>query len=236
MCQIERKYDPVLLNHSEAAAAGFSAIAARYNVRLADLNDQDDIVYCSGFPLARIYFDYDAVINLTKAKTHRRFGVSLSSKSLIGILVGKRTCYPKLLNRHNHVPLLVNSIVGNSPPCLSFIDGTAGLEGNGPLDGVPTKSRFLVISRDFFAADVLACVEMGFNPALVPALIQPIRDLKENTILDTQINRRCLRKGTYDFLPPMSCPWMYKSLYYKDKRIEKRYQPPIKGAMECWPT
>ncbi len=48
-------------------------------------------------------------------------------------------------------------------PQLSIIDGTVGMEGNGPIMGSPVDLGVVIASTDFLAADTLAAHIMGFR-------------------------------------------------------------------------
>jgi uncharacterized protein (DUF362 family) len=47
----------------------------------------------------------------------------------------------------------------------TVLDGYEGMEGEGPVDGVPVPSRIAIASMDYIAADRVAVEAMGINPA-----------------------------------------------------------------------
>ena len=47
----------------------------------------------------------------------------------------------------------------------TVLDGYEGMEGEGPVDGVPVPSRIAIASMDYIAADRVAVESMGINPA-----------------------------------------------------------------------
>jgi uncharacterized protein (DUF362 family) len=73
---------------------GWDTITRSLDVHVADLNQGPHVDMQPGLPISRLFLGADMVVNLTKAKTHRRFGVSLAEKSLLGVLCGNRTGYP----------------------------------------------------------------------------------------------------------------------------------------------
>jgi uncharacterized protein (DUF362 family) len=48
-------------------------------------------------------------------------------------------------------------------PDLTVIDGTVGMQGNGPVDGVAIESRCALASAHAIAADVVGLQVMGFR-------------------------------------------------------------------------
>lgn len=215
---------------AECRRIGWADIAEGLGVEMTDLNATDAEERVPGWPLSQTFLRADAVINLTKAKTHRRFGVSLAEKSLLGVVVGARTGYPKLLGRHDHVPWLITHIVADGPPLFSVVDGDRGIQGEGPLDGVPTDSAFLVYGTDCLAVDLRAIVEMGFDPALVPLLCRPLPPADGRPPLEWS----SLRQTGTDFEPSLSCAWLHHSLRRRARR-SSRHKRLMKGAVACWP-
>jgi uncharacterized protein (DUF362 family) len=216
---------------SECKRLGWQDLIGDLGVAVVDLNVGPAREVVANWPVSSCYLDADLVINLTKAKTHRRFGVSLAEKSLLGTLSGGSLGYPKLKGRHALTTWLLRHIYASSPPILSIIDGINGIEGEGPLAGIPTKSHFLAYGVGCLAPDLRATIEMGFDPALVPLFHRP---LKPSSRL-LQPDWKNLRRTDVDFLPSASSSWLYHSLR-RSRRREIIYQRLMKGAQECWPA
>lgn len=198
-------------------------------IRLLDLN-KDDVSYVVNWPVSKTFLTADLIINVTKAKTHKRFGVSLGLKSLLGALSGEILGYPKLRGKHHVVPWLTFELEKQAPPILTIIDGQEGIEGNGPLHGIKTDSRFISIGEGCFCPDIRACIEMGFDPILVPGLVGP----HKNVLGEANINWATLRTTDLNFIPPTSCSWLYKSLT-DDRRRDRNYKILLAGIKKCWP-
>ncbi len=158
----------------ECDRLGWTAATRRLDIKVLDLNEQpSDSCILGGYPVADAFLQADAVVNVVKVKTHRRFGVSLAEKSLLGVLGNRgRRDEPKI-RRHTDVPWLLAALIHRSPPAFSILDGRRGIEGNGPLRGIPTASRFLVHGTGYTGPDLRASVEMGFDPVLVPLFLRP---------------------------------------------------------------
>jgi uncharacterized protein (DUF362 family) len=99
-----------------------------------------------------------ALITLPVMKTHNKCVITGAVKNQWG-------CLQTL--RHNFHPVLsqalvdVNSIVR---PRFGVMDGTIGLEGNGPKSGQPKEANLVLASGDAVALDVVAAQVMGFDP------------------------------------------------------------------------
>jgi uncharacterized protein (DUF362 family) len=216
----------------ECRRLGWEALAHRFGARIQDLNHDVSTEIEGDWPVSQTFLAADVVINLTKAKTHRRFGVSLTEKSLLGALSASRLGYPKLANRHSYVPWLLTRILQVAPPIFSIIDGVNGIEGQGPLNGTPTASHFLCFGVGCVAPDVRGVVEMGFDPALVPGFHRPL----PGSGAGRQSRRWSdLRVTDFDFQPPDSCPWLLRSLDRSWGRTGK-FRSLQRGARRCWPV
>jgi len=198
-------------------------------IRLLDLN-KDEVSYVVNWPVSKTFVTADIIINVTKAKTHRRFGVSLGLKGLLGALSGEILGYPKLQGNHHVVPWLTLELEKQAPPILTIIDGREGVEGNGPLQGIMTDSSFISVGEGCFCPDIRACIEMGFDPILVPGLIGPCNYL----LGEAQVNWSDLRTTARDFIPPIPCSWLYKSLT-DNRRRGRNYNILLTEIRKCWP-
>jgi uncharacterized protein (DUF362 family) len=55
-------------------------------------------------------------------------------------------------------------------PDLCVVDGLVAMEGNGPTNGIPRRTRLLIASNDPVSMDHYCAKTMGFNPMSVPHL------------------------------------------------------------------
>jgi len=189
---------------------GWTSIARRFGVRLVDLNHDDVEKLENRWPVASSFLHADCVVNLCKAKTHRRFGVSLGLKGLLGSLAGGILGIPKLRGLHRAVPRLLYHLEHVAPPTLTLIDGVRGIEGDGPFSGTRSPSRFLCAGRGYYGPDVLATVEMGFDPVLIPYFLRPQSQTNAAGPAPPWLT---LRRTRVDFFPPRSCRWLYRSVF-----------------------
>jgi uncharacterized protein (DUF362 family) len=217
---------------SESHRLGWASVADRYGVAVVDLNETTGQVAIPGWKISQFFLEADVIINVTRAKTHRRFGVSLAEKALLGVIVPERPGYPKLIGRHTEVVWLMAELERISPPLYSIIDGSPGVQGEGPLAGTAAPSHFAVYGEGCFAPDLRAILEMGFDPLLVPSTCRPVR-LPDSS---SPIVPWAQKRSTFcDFQPPISCSWLYRSLHTTRHR-QRRYLNLLSGARKCWPS
>jgi uncharacterized protein (DUF362 family) len=217
---------------SESQRLGWKSIADHHGVEVVDLNETIGDPVIPGWRISRLFLEADVIINITRAKTHRRFGVSLAEKALLGAIVPDRPGHPKLVGRHAEVVWLMAELERISPPLYSIIDGSPGVEGEGPLAGTIAPSNFAVYGEGCFIPDLHAIVEMGFDPLLVPSTCRPVAPIGSPSSTSTWAQKRLT---SYDFLPSVSCSWLHRSLLHTKHRQHK-YLNLLTGARECWPT
>lgn len=217
--------------YDECKRLGWNSLIEKYCVTILDLN-YDNVTMIDGiWPVSTTWLKSRKKLNVCKAKTHKRFGVTLSTKNLIGTLSGSCLGFPKLSYLHEHIPKFLYTLLELSPTTLNIIDGVRGVEGNGPMHGRRAKSDFMVLGTDAYMCDAYAIIEMGFHPAVVPALIIPLSKQKSINC-DLEIDE--FRKSRYDFLPSLNCSWMYKSLNKNLSVLEEIYLNLLTGVRECW--
>ncbi len=104
------------------------------------------------------------VITLPLMKTHNKSTITGAVKNQWG-------CLREL--RHNYHLVLSGALVDVNAivkPRFAVMDGTIGLEGNGPKSGAPKEMNLLLASGDIVALDVTAAQIMGFDPAAIDHL------------------------------------------------------------------
>lgn len=218
----------------ECRRLGWDIVASKYNISILDFNYDNGYYIGDCWPIAKSWLQADKIINICKAKTHKRFGVTLSLKNMLGIFLGEKLGYPKFSHKHEYVPKLLYEVYSLSPRILNIIDGYHGIEGEGPMHGHPTKSDFIVLGTDSYSCDFQATIEMGFAPVVTLANIHPFNcELKYNFDLDYR-KILDLRHSYVDFYPNISCAWMFDSLNNSFDALQKNYEVLLGGIRKCW--
>src|SRR5204862_7899949 len=121
--------------------------------------------------LAKTIATADVVISLQKLKTHHWAGATLSLKNLFGTLPGICYGWPK---NELHWRGIDNSIVDialTRTPDLAIVDGIIGMEGDGPLNGVPKALGALIMGCDPLAVDATCCRLMRLTAERIAYLV-----------------------------------------------------------------
>lgn len=105
------------------------------------------------------------LVTLPLMKTHNK-------STITGAIKNQWGCLETL--RHNFHPVLSEALVDlNSllKPRFAVMDGTIGLEGNGPKSGFPKEMGLILASGDLVALDATAAQIMGFDPRQIEHLL-----------------------------------------------------------------
>ena len=176
---------------------------------------------CRRMELATEFRDFDAVVNVAKAKTHAMMGMTLSVKNLFGLVRGSERIawhlaagksYPRFADMLIDIALTVK-------PQINIVDAVECMEGNGPGSGDPTFRGFLAGAESPFALDATLAPMLGFSEC--PQLRQMReRDLCPKVELVGEIPdcpplRMPERANALDmsrYIPGFLAKWLRKSL------------------------
>jgi uncharacterized protein (DUF362 family) len=148
---------------------------AGYPSGLIDLN-RDDVSGISGFAgedtayFPNTALSADLIVSLAKMKTHHWAGATLAMKNLFGLVPGAVYGWPK--NRLHYIGITrsileLNRVFRNT---FAIVDGIAGMEGNGPIQGRAKQAGVMVFGRDLRAVDATCCRLMAIDPLRVEYL------------------------------------------------------------------
>ena len=148
----------------------------------------------------------DLLVSMPKLKTHHWAGATLSMKNLFGIMPGSIYGWPKNTLHWQGIEQSILDINATLPvPRFNIVDGIIGMEGNGPIQGVPRKSGVLVFGADPVAVDATAARLMGLEPQRIWYVAQADRFL--GNLADDRIEQRgedlVRLSQEYDVLPSM---------------------------------
>ncbi|MGA1873669.1 MAG: DUF362 domain-containing protein [Thermoplasmatota archaeon] len=101
----------------------------------------------------------DVFITMPVIKTHKLWLVTLGIKNNFGnVPEADRVKYQR------NLPQVVGDFNAFRPADLTIVDGIVGLEGDGPIAGIPKKMGIVVGGDNIVATDASLCEIMAFNP------------------------------------------------------------------------
>lgn len=149
---------------------GYRDLAKDFDIEFMDLNTDDRIpvpafddklnpqtLYMS----KRLSESY--VVSVCPMKTHNNVVVTLGLKNvLVGTLSGREQ-KRKIHKGSKAINLTLAKMAQHVGPDLTVIDGTTGMQGNGPIDGFEMRSNVVLASHHAIAADVIGLQVMGYT-------------------------------------------------------------------------
>jgi uncharacterized protein (DUF362 family) len=157
--------DTVLLVHE----TGLADQLQHRNISFVDLN-RDELVKTklqanySGLGhlwLPRTVLASDFIVSMPKVKTHHWTGVTLSMKNMFGIVPGSRYGWPKNVLHWAGIHESILDICTTVRPHFVIADGIVGMEGDGPLNGIPKALNRILLADDVVAADTILMDFLG---------------------------------------------------------------------------
>ncbi len=106
----------------------------------------------------------DWVVSMPKLKTHHWTGVTAAMKNLFGIMPGLVYGWPKNVLHHEGIEQSIMDINATVRSRLSIVDGIIGMEGDGPIMGIPKRAGCLIMGTNAVAVDATCVRVMGLNP------------------------------------------------------------------------
>lgn len=161
-----------------ADAAGYFQTVPKFEEAFVDLNLDD--VACvrlerpfSGMGkwyLPKTALGADLVVSMPKMKTHHWVGATLACKNLFGVVPGGVYGWPKNALHWAGINESIADLHALFPRRFAIVDGIVGMEGNGPIRGVPKPVGLLVAGADPVAVDATCCRIMRIDPLKIEYL------------------------------------------------------------------
>lgn len=158
-----------------ADAAGYFATVPHFEDNFVDLNLDEvtrihprrqfsrmEKVYLPNHALGA-----DLLVSMAKMKTHHWVGATLSMKNLFGVVPSGIYGWPKNVLHWAGIEESIADLHAYFPRQFAIVDGIVGMEGNGPIQGVPKHAGVLVAGRNPIAVDATCCRIMKIDPLKV---------------------------------------------------------------------
>ena len=158
-----------------ASKAAYDPLKKKYGVKIVPLTDPIPFESEEGIPhlkIAGCLQEFDRIINLPKVKSHCQMTMTLATKNLFGLVIGKRKPILHCLVKNDKVKFgkMLIDIARHVNPCLTLADGIEAMQGQGPIHGTPYPLGVLLASTDMTALDRVAAEIIKFPINKVYAL------------------------------------------------------------------
>ena len=159
-----------------AEETGLKAVADAHQVELLEFSKGETVAYPEGkatkvFEIAQGVLETDALISLSKMKTHGLTRITGAVKNQLGCVYGlnKGASHARYPDIRQFARMLVdlNQMLA---PRLYVMDGIIAMEGNGPASGTPVPMNVLLISQDPVAIDTVFAKLVDLDPDYVPLI------------------------------------------------------------------
>jgi uncharacterized protein (DUF362 family) len=148
---------------------GYEGIAKKLGVKLVNLSKDESTtkIFENNLFLKKVRYPQTIekanwLISVPKIKTHTLCKLGGTMKNQYGC-----NPYPKKTIYHKHILDCVVDLSKVFKPHLIVVDGLIGMEGRGPVSGIPVKLNSLIFGKDIVAMDHLLAKIIGENPKKV---------------------------------------------------------------------
>ncbi len=186
---------------------GYRPLAGEFNITWLDLNTDETVEVASFDDKLNIQYlnmsrtmSEAYVVSVTRTKTHNDVVVTLGLKNiLVGTLAG-RSEKQKIHRGSKAINLTLAKMAQHVAPDLTVLDGTEGMQGNGPVSGDPIDSRITLASAHSIAADVIGLQAMGYRLDQV-GYLRYAMELRRLTLDDIEVVGERVEDVKIDFRP-----------------------------------
>jgi uncharacterized protein (DUF362 family)/NAD-dependent dihydropyrimidine dehydrogenase PreA subunit len=162
-------------------SAGYSVLAGLPGVTLNKDTSSRTVSFPEGalvkqFEIITPVLDADAVVVVSKLKTHMYTGMTGATKNLFGAIPGldKPPYHARLRDDHLFGKMLLD-LNRCIRPVLQVMDAVDIMEGDGPMAGTPVHLGAVLAGPDFLAMDVAACRLIGFDPLTIGSISEAVQ-------------------------------------------------------------
>lgn len=117
----------------------------------------------------------DAIVVVSKAKTHVLTTMTGAIKCIFGVLPGmeKPSFHGRMPDVDSFSDMLLD-LNGAVKPRLQIMDAIMGMEGDGPSGGDPRHIGAILASGSYVSLDIVAATIMAFRPGEIPAITRAV--------------------------------------------------------------
>ena len=117
------------------------------------------------FSIIKPALEADAVVVVSKAKTHSLTNLSGAAKNIFGVIPGlEKPMYHANFQNADDFSRVMIELNDAVKPRLQIMDAIMAMEGDGPHSGTPKKIGAVLASGDYSAIDVATARLMSIDP------------------------------------------------------------------------
>jgi len=136
-------------------------------------------------PLCNFFLKADKTIAMPKIKTHSLMMMTLATKIMFGVVPGlNKVKYHSIFIRQKAFSEMLLDVFSVAKPDLIIMDGIVGMQGDGPMGGIPVELGVMLASDNAVALDLAVCKILGIEPVGIPTL----KEAKIRNMWPTKIN------------------------------------------------
>jgi uncharacterized protein (DUF362 family)/NAD-dependent dihydropyrimidine dehydrogenase PreA subunit len=152
------------------AASGYDKVSEELGIPLNYDTGYGGVLAPSGklmkrFSIIKPALEADAIVIVSKAKTHTLTNFSGGAKNMFGVIPGlEKPTYHANFQKSDDFGRVMIDLNEVMRPRLQIMDAVMGMEGDGPHSGAPRKIGAVLASGDYSAIDVATARLMSIDP------------------------------------------------------------------------
>ena len=186
------------------SASGLKEVAEKLKIELNQDFSHEEVHNPNGvvgfkFPICTAIEKADAIINLSKLKTHSFTGYTNAVKNMFGVIPGltKVEMHGKYRDLDTFMDFLfdIHTYLGEKL-VLNITDAVIGMEGFGPSNGTPKFIGAILAGQSASHVDIVATKLIGLTPKLTPTLKKAI----QRGVIDAETSASILGEKLEDMI------------------------------------
>jgi len=158
------------------ATSGFDKVSEELDIPLNYDTGYERVVAPPGklmkqFSIIKPAIEADAIVVVSKLKTHSLTYLSGAAKNIFGVIPGlDKPMYHAKFRKPDDFGRIMVDLNELMKPRLQIMDAIMGMEGDGPFRGAPRKIGAVLASGDYSAIDVATAKLMSMDPRKIPTI------------------------------------------------------------------
>ena len=181
--------------------SGLAAIAEELSLEAADFDHGRDVEFPADSSIRKLniangVLDCDGLVSISKFKTHALTGITGALKNQFGVVPGLRKArFHAVYSDIKAFAIMLADLNKFLKPRLFVMDAVISMECNGPRNGSPKKTGYVLVGLDAPAIDTVMASITGHDVSRMK-LFQTLKAIKAGTVDPTEIEIRIIDPET----------------------------------------